>query len=206
MFVVIEGIDGAGKTTQIALLAERLRASGLAPLLLREPGSTELGMRVRQLVKGEDGNPVSINERAELLLFGAARAQLVEEVIRPALAEGQTVLCDRYIYSTVAYQGAGRGLDGELIATVNAAATGGLLPDLVILLDLDTAEAVARQHGRGADRFDQESRGFYERVRGSYLHQANADAARWVVINGAQPVEDIAQEIWEKAGKRCTEA
>src|SRR5256885_1606523 len=119
VFLVFEGIDGAGKTTQVALLAERLRASGREPLVLREPGGTELGNTLREiiLVKGQQGP--AIGERAELLLFAAARAQLVEEVIRPALERGQTVICDRYIYSTVAYQGAGRGLDARIISAVN---------------------------------------------------------------------------------------
>ncbi|MCX6024419.1 MAG: dTMP kinase [Chloroflexi bacterium] len=200
MFIVFEGVDGAGKTTQIEMLAERLRSQGPTPHVLHEPGGTGLGSVLRRLLK--DRQPFSIGERAELLLFGAARAQLIEEVVRPALAAGQPVLLDRYVYSTVAYQGAGRGLDTAEIAAVNATATGGLEPDLVLLLDLPVATALGRQDGREFDRFDQETLAFYQRVNDSYQRQANAAPARWRTFNAAQTAEELAECIWTEVQMR----
>lgn len=202
MFIVLEGIDGAGKTTQTSLLADRLRRCGVDPLVTQEPGTTELGRSIRQIVKGNGKTPLQMVDRAELLLFAAARAQLVEEVIQPALAQGRTVLSDRYIYSTIAYQGAGRGLDLDVIDVINRIATGGVVPDLVLLLDLPGGSARRRQHGRGADRFDEESAAFYERVRASYLGQAAADPARWHVLDGTLPIEHIAEQIWSIVSER----
>lgn len=202
VFIVFEGIDGAGKTTQATLLAEQLRQCHRDPLITQEPGTTEVGLRVRQMVKGNDEGPLRLSGLVEALLFAAARAQLVAEIIRPALAAGRTVVSDRYTYSTVAYQGAGRGLDRATIDQVNHIATGGLTPDLVILLDLTVEAARQRQRGRAADRFDEESAAFYRRVRDSYLQQAAADPARWLIVDGAQPVEVIAQEIWKFLSER----
>jgi dTMP kinase len=202
VFIVLEGIDGAGKTTQTSLLADRLRRCGVDPLVTQEPGTTELGRSIRQIVKGNGKTPLQMVDRAELLLFAAARAQLVEEVIQPALAQGRTVLSDRYIYSTIAYQGAGRGLDLDVIDVINRIATGGVVPDLVLLLDLPGGSARRRQHGRGADRFDEESAAFYERVRASYLGQAAADPARWRVLDGTLPIEHIAEQIWSIVSER----
>lgn len=201
MFLVFEGADAAGKTTQVALLAARLRTRGSPPLVLREPGGTGLGSVVRSLLKDEQG--FAIGAYAELLLFAAARAQLLEEIVHPALEDGQTIVCDRYIYSTLAYQGAGRGLPVDIIAEVNRIATSGLLPDIVVLLDLPVAEALSRQSGRANDRFDQESTAFHERVRASYLEQAAADPERWILVDASQPIEAVAAEIWKKVEERC---
>ena len=197
LFIAIEGIDGAGKTTQADRLAERLRS--LRPnrqvLVLHEPGSTALGERIRQLVKQEQGT--TIDPVAELLLFAAARAQLVGEVIVPTLSAGGVVLCDRFTASTRAYQGAGRGINARLIDEVESVATGGLRPDLTVLLDLDVETALAR---RGAaikdDRFEQQDAAFYHRVRAGYLDAAQQHPGRWLVVDARAGANHVTAAVW----------
>jgi len=154
MFITFEGPDGSGKSTQIALLAGRLRAAGREVLTVREPGGTPAGERIRALLLG-DGGSVEINPRADALLFNASRSQLVLEVIRPALARGATVIADRFADSTLAYQGYGSGLPLDELRAAISFATAGLTPDLTVLLDLPAEEGLARKSGEGRTRFEE---------------------------------------------------
>jgi dTMP kinase len=186
LFVTFEGIDRSGKSTQARMLAEAL---GDEALSVREPGGTELGERVRELLKG----PVPLDARTETLLFAAARAQLVAEVIRPALEEGRVVVCDRYVDSSLAYQGEARGLGVEEVARVNAWATGGLAPDLTFLLALEPAEAEGR---RGEpDRFEDEGAGLQGAVAAAYERLAAREPGRWRRIEGDRPAEAVHADV-----------
>ncbi len=190
MLVTIEGIDGAGKTTLAAALADALRARGADAELLREPGGVELSERVRSLVKDPS---LDVHPRAEALLYAAARAQLVAERIAPALAAGGWVLLDRFVDSSLAYQGAGRGLGIEAVRAINAFATGGLRPDRTLLLRLDPGEARARAHGRGEapDRLEREADDFFAAIARAYDELAAADPERIRVIDAALGPEDV---------------
>lgn len=192
-FVTLEGGEGAGKSTLVAALAERAQARGASVVLCREPGGTPLGERLREALFGLQTAPSAL---AELLAFSAARAELVATVIRPALEAGALVLCDRFIDSTLAYQGYGRGLDLETIRAVNAAATGGLVPDLTLLLDLDPAAGRARGAAGGSDYLEREALAFHERVRAGFLALAAAEPARWQVLDAAQPADVVADAAW----------
>lgn len=187
LFVTLEGIDRSGKTTQARLLCEAL---GDAARAVREPGGTPLGERVRDLLKDPD---VEIGPEAEALLFAAARAELVARVIRPALRDGAIVVSDRFLDSSLAYQGSARGLGVEEVARVNDWATGGLIPDLTILLDLDPATAAAR--GGGADRFESEGLALQESVRAEYQRLAEADPGRWRRLAADRPPEEVHGEM-----------
>lgn len=192
-FVTIEGGEGTGKTTLLTALAERARAEGFDVVTCREPGGTALGERLRSALLGPDG--AAPDPRAELLVFAAARAQLVTEVIRPALERGALVLCDRYADSTTAYQHHGRGLPRQTVDAVNAAATGGLTPNLTLLLDLPPAEGL-RRAGRAGDYMEREALAFHERVRTGYSELASAEARRWRVLDASRGAEDVADEAW----------
>jgi dTMP kinase len=190
MFVTFEGVDGSGKTTQARLLAAQLTAEGRDVVQLREPGGTALGERVRELLLV--GDPMA--PWAEAALFAAARAQLVDEVIRPALARGADVVCDRYLDSSLAYQGLARGLGVERVLELNLLATGGLLPDRTFLIVLPLDEAAARA-GDPPDRIEREGRPFLEEVEKAYRELAWVFAQRIVVVDGALKPEDIAQVV-----------
>lgn len=191
MFVTFEGLDGSGKTTQAELLRARLEADGVKVVATREPGGTELGERVRDLVL--HGGHVA--PWAEALLYAAARAQLVEQVIRPAFDRGAWVICDRYVDSSVAYQGVGRGLGLELVLDLNIAAVGGLLPDRTFLLLLDPAAIPARLRGEH-DRLEREGENFHARVAEGYRELAARFPERIVVLDGTRPAEELAEEVY----------
>ena len=197
MFISFEGIEGSGKSTAQRLLAEHLQGLGYDPLLTREPGGCALGRSLRPILL--DARTRGLSSRAELYLFLADRAQHVAEVIRPALEAGQTVLCDRYADSTLAYQGYGRGLDPEHLRRINDMATGGLMPDLTLLLDLPVHCGLERAGLRNREegtvlsegRFDAESLEFHERVRQGYRSRAAEEPERFAIIDAAQPPEDV---------------
>jgi dTMP kinase len=191
LFIVFEGPEGSGKTTQLQRLYRRLRRAGVPVTRTREPGGTRLGERLRTLLKTAAESPVA---EAELFLFLAARAQLVNTVIRPALAAGRVVLCDRYSPSTFAYQAYGRGLPLDRVADADRLATGGLWPDLVILLDLPAEAGLARR-GR-PDRFEAEDLEFHRRVRAGYLELARSAPERWLVLDAQAPPDALARQIW----------
>lgn len=201
-FIVFEGVEGAGKTTQIQALADWLRQRGRQVLITREPGGSAIGAQIRQILLAPENH--RLTTRAELMLYAADRAQHVAEVIGPALASGQDVLCDRYIYSTMAYQGYGRGLDAEAIEWLNDYATAGLRPDLVILLDLDPALGLARARQVGRpDRLEQEALDFHQRVRTGFLALAAADETRFAVIDASVPAQTVSLRLCEQVASRC---
>lgn len=192
MLITFEGIDGSGKSTQARLLHAHLERAGLAPLLLREPGGTALSERIRELLLAPEA---LVAPRAELLLFAAARAQLAEEAIQPALAEGRPVICDRFYDSTTAYQGAGRGLaEPGWLDGFHRFVTGGLVPERTYLLDVPL-EVAAERRGRCADRIEAAGRAFFERVRAGYLALAEAEPARIRLLDGTRSAEDLHEEI-----------
>lgn len=191
--VTLEGGEGAGKSTQIERLAERARAAGVEVLTCREPGGTPLGERLREALFGLTEAPSAL---AELLTFSAARAELVASVIRPARERGALVLCDRFIDSTLAYQGYGRGLDLGTVEAVNAAATGGLTPDLTLLLDLAPDAGRARGAEGGTDYLEREALAFHERVRAGFHALAAREPERWRVIDAAQPIDAVTDAAW----------
>ncbi|HZD02278.1 MAG TPA: dTMP kinase [Actinomycetes bacterium] len=191
LLIAFEGVEGAGKSTQLELLRGSLEELGHKVVATREPGGTPMGERVRSMLLDPSS---TLDPRAEALLFAAARAQLVEQVIRPALDRDEVVLCDRYLHSSLAYQGVARGLGCEEIATINRFATAGLLPDVVVLLRLDPAEGLARRHG-SRDRIECQDLGFHRRVAEAFLRLAAAEPERFVVIDAAQPAERVAAEV-----------
>ena len=194
-FITLEGPEGAGKSTQLRLLAARLAGGGVPPLLTREPGGTVVGDQLRALVLDtrSDMDPMT-----EFLIYSASRAQLVGQVIRPALARGEVVVCDRYVDSSYAYQGYGRGLDLAQLRAVSAAATGGLLPDLTVLLDLDPEVGLRRAARVGElDRIEGAGLDFHRRLRQGFLELAGAEPERFVVLDAAQPPDLLEGRIWE---------
>jgi dTMP kinase len=193
-FIVFEGGDGAGKSTQARALVQRLRRRSYPVTLTREPGGTPLGESLRRILKSHQG----LSSLSELLLFAAARAQLTEEAVHPALQSGGIVICDRFTASTVAYQGYGRGLDLDLIHQLNQLATGGLSPDLTILLDLPAEVSLTRIGRADGDAFHAAPQEFHEKVRQGYLSQAAQDPARWLVLDAARPRRELSREIWAK--------
>jgi dTMP kinase len=193
-FIVFEGGDGAGKSTQCRSLVRRLRRRGYPVRFTREPGGTPLGESLRRLLKGRP----DISTLSELLLFEAARSQLVEKVIRPALAAGETVICDRFTASSVAYQGYGRGLDLGLIDQLNRYATGGISPDLTVWLDLPVAVGLARRYRSDGDVFDGASTEFHQKVRAGYSDLARQQPSAWLVLDATRSSRELARSIWTK--------
>lgn len=189
--IAFEGVEGSGKSTQLELLRRLLEGRGRDVVVTREPGGTPAGERVRALLLDP---AVELHPRAEALLFAAARAELVEAVIRPALERGAVVLCDRYLDSSLAYQGEARGLGRDPVSQVNRFATGGLLPDLVVLLDLDPAAGLARR-ARDPDRIEAQDLGFHRRVRDAFRDLAAAEPGRFAVVDAAAPVTEVADRV-----------
>jgi dTMP kinase len=199
LFVTLEGGEGAGKSVQSAALRERLCADGHTVVVTREPGGTPLGERLRSILLDLSSDALSIDPFSETLLFLAARAELVTTVVRPALERGDIVICDRFADSTRAYQGFGRGVDVELIDNLNAAATGGLEPNLTVLLDLPPEQGLARRPAQGNDdRFEREDLAFHERVRAGFQTLARAQPDRWLVLDASLAADAITDAICER--------
>jgi dTMP kinase len=197
LFITFEGGDGVGKSTQLRLLAERIAVSGREVVTTREPGGTELGVEIRNIVLHHRGE---IAPRAEALLYAADRAHHIETLVRPALDRGAVVVQDRYFDSSVAYQGAGRVLAGDEIRDISMWATGNLIPDLTVLLDLDPSAARVRldAEDKAFDRLESEKAEFHTRVRDGFLELAADEPARWLVIDATLSVDQISQTIGER--------
>jgi dTMP kinase len=200
-FISIEGPDGSGKSTQARLLADHLASQGYAVLFSREPGGTEIGDQIRRVIMSLDNKRMS--PQAEFLLFSASRAQLVREVIQPKLAAGGVVVCDRFYDSSLAYQGYGHQLDLDQLRSVTEFVTGGLVPDLTLLLDLPSEEGLSRRKEAGLwNRLDDYDLAFHERVRAGYLRLAQAEPQRWVVIDATRSESQIQSEVREAVHSR----
>lgn len=206
-FISLEGGEGCGKTTQAEQLAARLREAGHKILLTREPGGTLISERIRDLLK--QSRPATLCAEAELLLFAAARAQLVREVIRPALFRGAIVVCDRFADSTTAYQGFGRQLDLQRVRAINDLAVDNCWPDLTLLLDVDVriglARAGKRATGKSPDRMGELDEAFYQRVRKGFLKLAREEPRRFVIVPAKTSAAKVAQEIWRVVKKAVGE-
>jgi dTMP kinase len=206
IFITFEGIDGSGKTTQLRLLAERLRQAGRDVVEAVEPGGTEIGRQIRTILL--DGRNTQLTPRAELLLYFASRAQNIAEVIHPALAAGKIVLCDRFTDSTLVYQGCGRGLGSDVVLTLHQIACQDLQPDLTVLVDIDLDESLARARDRNVTaassetRLDDESLEFHRAVRDAYLALAKREARRFLVIDGNAGVDEVADRVWKEVALR----
>jgi dTMP kinase len=199
LFITFEGGEGCGKSVQARVLYRRLKQLVIPALMTREPGGTLLGQKLRRWLKWTRDSGVS--PLSELLLFNAARSQLVSEVLKPNLDKGKTVICDRYADSTTAYQSYGRGLDREMVIAINNAATGGLTPDLTVLLDISPEAGLARKSSQRQDRFEQEAIAFHRRVREGYLRLAEAEPRRFLVIDATKDKEEIAAIIWQRVSQ-----
>ena len=198
LFITFEGGEGSGKSTQARALYKRLTKLAIPVVLTHEPGGTPLGRKLRYWLKSAEGD---MSPLVELLLFNASRTQLVDKVIKPSLKEGRIVVCDRYTDSTTAYQSYGRGLDLAMVSAVNSAATGGLKPDLTLLLDMPVEQGLARKKHSTQDRFEQEDIAFHQRVREGYLKLAAGEPQRWLVIDATKSKEEIAEIIWQNVRK-----
>ncbi len=200
LFITFEGGEGSGKSYQSRALYRRLRRRGIPVIRLHEPGGTAVGVRISRLLKW--ARQTEISALSELMLFNAARAQLVHQVITPALAAGQVVICDRYADSTLAYQQYGRGLDAALVQRVNQSATAGLNPDLTLLLDAPPETGMRRTDGRRRDRFEAEALAFHQMVRAGYLELAARNPERWRVIDGGGTKRAVAETVWQHVNAR----
>jgi dTMP kinase len=200
-FITFEGIDGSGKTTQMRMLANWLRERGAGVIETVEPGGTAIGQQIRKILL--DPANADIQPRTELLLYFASRAQNVEQVIRPGLDSGRIVLCDRFTDSTLVYQGAGRGIDSQVMLDLDRIACRGLKPDLTFLIDIDLETSLARAKrrnervGNSESRIDEESAAFHERVREGYLALARSEPGRFAVIDGRGAIGEVAARIRE---------
>ncbi len=200
-FITFEGPEGSGKSTQIRLLAEKLEQRGIGVASTREPGGTAVGEAIRNILQ-HDAVDEQLCERSEVLLFTASRAQLMKRVILPSLERGEWVLCDRFIDSTMAYQGYARGMDIKTLDQINDFAVHGRKPDLTILLDLEVNRGFERLKHRyadgvdSADRFEREALDFHQRVRDGYHQLAILDAERFRIVNSDRPVDVVSNEIW----------
>ena len=206
MFITLEGPEGSGKTAHINALADHLREHGYEVIVTREPGGTPIGDEIRNTLLrlgNEEMHPTT-----EILLFQASRAQHVEELIRPALAEGKIVLCDRFADSTMAYQGYGHQTDLETLAQIIRFATGGLQPDLTVLLDVDIEIGLSRRSSDSGkwDRLDAMAEAFHRRVRAGYLEMAAAQPERWAIVDASQPLDDVCDAVKRVVLERVEQA
>ena len=195
MFITLEGPEGSGKSMQIRDLAEYVRSLGYEVLTTREPGGTSIGDQIRQVIMSMENN--MMHPSTEILLFCAARAQIVSEVIRPNLEKGVVVISDRYGDSTLAYQGYGHGLDLKVLQEILMFATGGLKPDLTLLLDVDVEEGLKRRRACGGEwnRLDAQQVAFHQRVREGYHKMVGQDTSRWVVVDAAQEPQKVQADL-----------
>jgi dTMP kinase len=196
LLITFEGGEGCGKSVQANVLFDKLCKSSIPAILTNEPGGTPLGDEICHLLKWNEN--LDITPLTELLLFNASRSQLVDKVIKPNLMEGKVVICDRFVDSTIVYQGYGRGLDMEVIRTINDSATKGLHPNLTILLDLPVNSRFKRINNKNQDRFENENLNFHEKVRQGYLELAAEEPQRWLVIDAIQIKETITNIIWQQ--------
>ncbi|MGI6126212.1 MAG: dTMP kinase [Planifilum sp.] len=189
--ITLEGPEGGGKSTQIALLQEYLKQAGIPCTVVREPGGTAIGDRIRGILLDPLATDMAV--RTEILLYAASRAQVVEQVILPALRRGEVVLCDRFVDSSIAYQGFGTPWDREEVREVNRMATGGLRPDRTYLLDVPVEESIRRlqKRGRETDRIEQKGRSYHERVRQGFLHLARREPDRFLVVDARRPIQEV---------------
>jgi len=199
LFITFEGGEGSGKSIQARALYRRLSRLAIPVVLTHEPGGTPLGRKLGRWLKWTDDK--AITPLTELLLFNAARAQSVTEIIKPNLESGRIVISDRYTDSTTAYQGYGRGLDLEMAKAVNNAATQGIKPDLIALLDISAEAGLARKKVKRQDRFEQEEIAFHNRVREGYLKLAKEEPQRWLVIDATLSKEKVAETIWQRVSQ-----
>jgi len=198
LFITFEGGEGSSKSTQARMLYRRLLKLAVPTLLIHEPGVTSLGRRMARLLKW--AQDVDISPLAELMMFNTSRAQLVDEIIQPALDKGKVVICDRFADSTTAYQGYGRGLDLATVKKINRSATRELTPDLTVLLDMPVEDSLARKNGK-KDRFEAESIDFHKRVREGYLKLAADEPKRWLVVDATKSRNEIAELIWQRVSQ-----
>jgi dTMP kinase len=197
VFVVFEGVEGSGKTTQSRELERRIASTRRSVTRVHEPGGTPIADSISRLLKGA----YDIGPLDELLLFSAARASVVTSVIRPTLKHGGAVVCDRYIYSTLAYQGYGRGISLDTVRKLNDIATETLEPDLIVLLDLEPGQGLGRIADRPLDRIEQERHEFHKRVREGYLELASDDPERWLVLDGSLSAEPLSDSVWSRVSE-----
>ena len=204
MFITFEGLDFSGKSTQATILVERLRSTRAVVHFLREPGGTEISERIRDILL--DKKNLHMDEAAELLLFSAARSQLVKEVIVPALQRGEIVVCDRYYDSTTAYQGYGRELPLDAVKSINRLATEGEDPDLTFFIDIpvDEIERRKKKAGMKFDRMESSGKAFYTRVRNGYHEIARRETQRFLIIDGTKDIDEIAGYIWKVVEQKLT--
>ena len=199
LFITFEGGEGSGKSLQATLLEQRMSQEAISATPTHEPGGTPLGDEISHWLKWQGGTEVS--PLTELFLFNASRSHLIDKVVKPNLATGNVVICDRFADSTTVYQGYGRGLDMAVVEAVNEAATQGLKPELTVLLDISVAEGLSRKKSELPDRFEKEDVAFHERVRQGYLELAAGEPRRWLVVDGSQPREKIADIIWQRVSQ-----
>lgn len=199
LFITFEGGEGCGKSTQARALYKRLAKLGIPAELTHEPGGTTLGKKLRRLLKGK--NMGYISAEAELLLFASSRAQLVKEVIHPALRGGKVVICDRFADSTTVYQGYGRRIDISIVNTVNHLATFGIKPNLTVLLEISTDKGLSRKNNRNLDRFEIEAIAFHDTIREGYFKLVEQEPERWLVLDANLNRKRIERMIWERVSQ-----
>ena len=194
LFIVFEGLDGSGKSTQIKALNDKLKLNNYDVISLREPGSTEIGDKVLEILESSQ----KLTPIMEFLLFSISRSAIINEKIMPNLNENKIVLCDRYFYSSIAYQGSGRNLDNDFIHKINNKIVDDVVPDIVFYFDLTWEEKIKRKGIDHSDRFEKEDKLFHENVRKSYLQMAETDSAMWIVIDATLKMDEISEIIYAK--------